>query len=73
MCWRMEKDLILGRRDSDIKLGGVNEALAVSVPYETFLKIANGTSVEMKLGVKEFKLKDEHLEGFRDLASRMVP
>ena len=67
--------LSLGKaeRDSDIKLGGVKEYLGVSLPYDTFLKIANGKNVEMKLGPKEFKLKDEHLEGFRDLASRMVP
>ena len=60
-------------RDSDVRRGGVSEFLSVSVPYETFIKIANGKTVEMKLGEKEFKLKDEHLEGFRDLASRMVP
>jgi len=66
-------DLGTAEHDSDVRLGGLSESLAVSVPYDTFVKIANGTNVEMKLGTKEFKLKDEHLEGFRDLASRMVP
>lgn len=60
-------------RDSDVKLGSVKEFLAASLTYNTFLKIANGKSVETKLGRKEFKLNDDHLEGFRDLAGRMMP
>jgi hypothetical protein len=60
-------------RDSDIHLGGVSEILVVDVPYDSFAKIANSAKVEMRFGNKEIKLKDEHLEGFRDLASRMIP
>jgi len=66
-------DLGTAERDSDLRIGRVSEILAVSVPYETFAKIANSSKVEIRFGSKEIKLKDEHLEGFRDLASRMVP
>lgn len=66
-------DLGSAERDSDLRMGGVSEILAVNVLYETFSKIANSSKVEMRFGNKEIKLKDEHLEGFRDLASRMVP
>lgn len=66
-------DLGTGERDSDLRIGRVSEILAVNVPYETFAKIANSSRVEMRFGTKEIKLKDEYLEGFRDLASRMVP
>lgn len=61
------------RRNSNVKLGRVKEMLAVDVGFDVFSSIANGTKVEMKLGPKELKLKDEHLEGFRDLASRTRP
>jgi len=78
MCMRLvDGEISLGRaaRDSDVELGSMKKFLAVNLPYTTLLKIANGKNVDMKLGRKEFKLKDEdeHLEGFRDLASRMVP
>jgi hypothetical protein len=66
-------DLGSAERDSDLRTGGVSEILVVNVPFETFAKIANSTKVEMRFGSKEIKLKDEHLEGFRDLSSRMVP
>ena len=66
-------DLGTAERDSDVRIGRVSEILAVDVPYETFTKIANSSKVDMRFGNKEIKLKDEHLEGFRDLASRMIP
>ena len=49
------------------------ETLSAPIKYELFLKIANAKIVEMQIGKKEFKLKDEHLEALRDLASRMIP
>jgi hypothetical protein len=49
------------------------EVLAISMKYDVFLKIANAKVVEMQAGRREFKLRDEHLEALRDLASRMVP
>ncbi len=48
------------------------ETLAVSVPYDAFLKLTNGKTVEMQAGRREFKLKDEHLEALRDIVSRMI-
>lgn len=47
----------------------VKEALFVTVPAEDFRKISEAKKVEMRLGRKEFKLKDEHLQAFRDLQS----
>jgi hypothetical protein len=60
-------------RDSKVRSGGwVSEIMVKEVPYETFLKIVNGKKVEMKLGRYELKLKEEHLEALRDLASRAL-
>src|SRR5262249_50987036 len=41
-------DLGLAQRDSDLRMGGVSEILAVDVPYKTFAKIANSSKVEMR-------------------------
>jgi len=49
------------------------ETLAVSLPYDVFVKIANGKTVKMQAGRREFKLKEEHLEALRDIVSRMTP
>lgn len=55
--------LVLGsaERDSDVGLGRVSEVLVFEIPHETLLRLANGTQVEMQLGLREFKLKDNHL------------
>lgn len=58
-------------RDSSVKYGGVEEMLAVTVSYDHLLKLTNARVVEMKLGDREIKLKEKHLEALRDLASRM--
>lgn len=47
----------------------VRQALTVSVPYETFLKIADGKNVEFQAGTLEYKLEPVHLEAFRNLNS----
>ena|SRR5205085_1046224 len=60
-------------RDSDFYFSSVKESLLVSVPKDTFEKIGKAKSVEIKVGPKVFKLKDEHLEAFRDLASLAEP
>ena len=57
--------------DSDVRLGGVTELLAFRVSHEMLLKVANGSKVEMQLGSREFKLKDNHLYALQDLANRM--
>jgi hypothetical protein len=64
-------DLGIADRDSDIGLGKVTELLIFEIPYETLSKIANGTNVEMQLGSREFRLKDNHLYALRELAARM--
>ena len=51
----------------------VSQEIAISLPYQTFLRIANGKKVQIRMGPKEFKLEKNHLEALRDLASRMVP
>jgi hypothetical protein len=65
-------NLGVAMRDSDISLWQVKEVLVFDVSYETLSKIANGSSVEMQLGSREFKLKDNHLYTLRELASRMT-
>jgi hypothetical protein len=52
-----------------MRTAGVNERLAFLLSAETFSKLANGKSVELKIGSMEFRLKDEHQEAFRDLMS----
>lgn len=64
-------DLGSADRDSNVRLGKVSELLVFEIPHETLLKIANGTSVEMQLASREFKLKDNHLFALRELAERM--
>jgi hypothetical protein len=50
------------------------EILNIVMPTETFLKIANAKTVEMKAGPHvRFKLVTDHLEAFNDLASHMRP
>jgi hypothetical protein len=56
-------------RQSDIERRGVQEFLGFRVPFETFNRIANAQSVEMRLGRREFRLRPEHLEAFRNLIS----
>lgn len=47
--------------------GGLVEVMSVSVPQESFAKIANAKKVEMQLGSKEFSLKNKHLDALREL------
>lgn len=49
------------------------EQLAIFIPYETFVKMANGKKVVIQAGVYEIKLEKKHLELFRKLVSRMKP
>jgi hypothetical protein len=51
----------------------VSETLGVMIPLNSFLKIINSKSVEIRLGQIEFKLAPDHLEALRDFASRMQP
>ncbi len=47
------------------------ETLQTSVPYESFLKIANAKSVEGKLGSVKFMLTENNLNFMREFASRL--
>lgn len=51
----------------------IRQEIAVSLPYETFLRIAQGRKVRIRMGPREFKLEEHHLEALRELASRIVP
>ena len=51
----------------------VSQGIAISLTYKTFLRIANGKKVQIRMGPREFKLEKNHLEALRYLATRMVP
>lgn len=51
----------------------ISQAIAISVPYKTFVRIASGKKVQIRMGPREFVLTKNHLEALRDLAGRMVP
>ncbi|HZG52787.1 MAG TPA: hypothetical protein VEZ40_11695 [Pyrinomonadaceae bacterium] len=63
--------LVTARR---FQLGGsrlyYREDLAFTMPSEGFDRMANAEKVVVKVGRKELKLKQEHLEAMRDLLSR---
>ena len=56
-----------------ISADSVSQEIAISLPYKTFLRIANGKKVRLRMGPREFKLEENHLEALRDLAGRMHP
>jgi hypothetical protein len=56
-----------------ISADSVSQEIAISLPYKTFLRIANGKKVRIRMGPREFKLEENHLEALRDLAGRMHP
>ena len=51
----------------------ISQGIDISVPYKTFMRIANGKEVQIRMGPREFKLTKNHLDALRDLAVRMVP
>jgi hypothetical protein len=51
----------------------ISQEIAISLPYETFARIANGKQVQIRMGPREFELEKNHLEALRDLAACMVP
>lgn len=51
----------------------ISQGIDISVPYRTFLRIANGEKVRIRMGPREFELTKIQLEVLRDLAVRMVP
>ena len=51
----------------------ISQALAVSLPYKTFLRITNGEKVRIRMGPREFVLDKNHLDALRYFATQMVP
>jgi hypothetical protein len=49
------------------------ESLGLHVPAESFLKIANGKKVSIRVGKYKYGLGREDLEALRELAGRMKP
>jgi hypothetical protein len=49
----------------------MREVLEVSIPYQSFLKLAKAEFVEMKLGKSTFELRDKNLLALRDLRNRV--
>ncbi|HKZ77032.1 MAG TPA: hypothetical protein VJ124_01825 [Pyrinomonadaceae bacterium] len=51
----------------------ISQRIAISLPYKTFIRIANGKKVQIRMGPREFELEKNHIEALRYLATRMVP
>jgi len=51
----------------------ISQWIAISLTYKTFVRIANGKKVKIRMGPREFKLEKNHHEALRNLATRMVP
>ena len=49
------------------------EVLEVSMPYQTFNKIALAQTVEMRVGATAFELREKNVAALRDLNSRVKP
>ena len=50
----------------------MKEVLEVSVPYETFNKIAFGQVIEIKVGKTTFALQEKNVAALRDLNNRVI-
>jgi hypothetical protein len=59
--------------DYDIYHTDIAEFVSISIPADAFLKLGKARDVEIKIGPEVFKLNDEHLEAFRDLATLAEP
>jgi len=47
------------------------ETLEISVPYETFLKLARASYVELSVGKTSFALRDKNVAALRDMNNRV--
>jgi TonB family protein len=54
-------------------VGGVVETIALRMPVEVFLRVANAARAAVRFGATAVTLDDEALEALRDFASRMAP
>jgi len=57
--------------DSHLTVEVMKEVLEVSIPYQTFTKLALAESLEMKVGNTLFELGGKNLAAFRDLNNRV--
>jgi hypothetical protein len=57
--------------DTDRLIDVMKEILEVSVPYETFTKIARADFVEIRVGNSEFALQERNLAALKDLNNRV--
>ncbi|MCA1850277.1 MAG: hypothetical protein LC672_04315 [Acidobacteria bacterium] len=49
----------------------MKETLEVSIPYETFLKLARAAYVELSVGKTAFALRDKNIAALRDMNNRV--
>jgi hypothetical protein len=49
----------------------MKEVLEVSIPYQTFNKIAHAEIVEIKVGNTMFELREKNMAALRDLNNRV--
>jgi hypothetical protein len=57
--------------DTDRLLDVMKEVLEVSIPYQTFNKIAHAEIVEIKVGNTMFELREKNMAALRDLNNRV--
>jgi hypothetical protein len=57
--------------DTNRLIDVMREVLEVSVPYQTFQKIASAEYVEMRVGNSEFALREKNIAALRDLNNRV--
>ena len=57
--------------DSTQLIDVMREVLDVSVPYQTFNKLARAQTVEMKVGKTMFELREKNIAALRDLNNRV--
>ena len=67
---RIELD---SRHDGEVVGEGVIETVFVPIPAATFLRLANSTKIEARLGSTEIRLAPDTIEALRQLASCMHP
>jgi hypothetical protein len=63
--------LVTSNVASDRLVDVMKEVLEVSVPYETFNKIARGQVIEIKVGKATFALQEKNVAALRDLNNRV--
>jgi hypothetical protein len=51
----------------------MTEVLEVTIPYQTFTRIARAELVEMQVGKSQFELREKNLWALRDLNNRVRP